>query len=420
MREKTMDGKNTGFTFNWRRPFASAYLRSATGYLGLKLAIFSLAGLVGQYLLTHYLSVGDYGLLVWAGTIISLLAPFGLPGISTSITGASAKGFDGNFVKGTYLEMIGGTLGGIVLLGFAAYYWHFSHDLTKTLIFAVAGVLGPGLWLDTHICLWNGKKNFRAIFWWTVPVRIIQLVATAGVLYFSSNPLFVFLAGTAIQVIANIGATLGIIRFGGINKDFSKEYSSFGWFSSYNYVFGTITSQIDKLIIGAFFGLEDLAVFAVGELIYNYFYKVPKNMLEQIFMPRLAEMSLKEAAVWIKRRQAMIMMGMLLVVSALALALPLGYRMLFSNKYNDSIFYAYMFLVNIFCSIPILLIGAMIKAHRLKKETVIAQALISFTPIALMIPFAYLWGLKGIVLARIGQNVVVSGYCYILLGQKAR
>lgn len=412
--------KDTGFAFNWRRPFASAYLRSASGYLGGKLAIFSIAGLLGQYLLTNFLSKNDYGLLVWAGTIISLLAPFGLPGISTSITGASAKGFDGNFVKGTYQEMLGGTIGGVVLLGFAAYYWHFSHDLTKTLIFVAAGVLGPGLWLDTHICHLNGKKNFRAIFLLTVPIRLAQLAATAIILYFSSNPLYVFLVGTGIQVASNICAALGIIRFGRVNREFSKEYSSFGWLSNHNYVLGTLTSQIDKLIIGAFFGLENLAVFAVGELIYNYFYKVPKNMLDQIFMPRLAEMSVREAAIWIKKRQAVIMLGMLFVVLALALALPFGYRTLFSNKYNDSVLYAYLFLVNIFCSMPIFLTGAMIKAHRLKKETVIAQILISLTPMVLIIPFAYLWGLKGVVLSRIGQNVVVSGYCYILLKQKAR
>jgi O-antigen/teichoic acid export membrane protein len=60
--------------------------------------------------LTHYLAREDYGLLVWVGTIIALLAPFGLPGISTSITGAVAKGYDGNFTRGTWLEMAGGGL----------------------------------------------------------------------------------------------------------------------------------------------------------------------------------------------------------------------------------------------------------------------------------------------------------------------
>jgi len=224
---RNRDTRLTSKVFDWRRPFASAYFRSAGSYLVLKLIIISLAGLAGQYLLTHFLAKEDYGLLIWVGTIIALLSPFGLPGISTSITGAVAKGYDGNFRKGTWLEMAGGTLGGLILIGFAGYYWYWEHEPTKALIFTVAGVLGPGLWLDTQQCYWNGKKNFKALFWWAVPVRIVQLFATVIVLYFSSNPFCVFGIQTIIQVVANIGASLGIMKFGGINNDYSKVLDGF-------------------------------------------------------------------------------------------------------------------------------------------------------------------------------------------------
>ena len=401
--------------FNWRRPFASAYFRSAGGYLGLKLVIFSIAGLAGQYLLTHYLAREDYGLLIWVGTIIALLAPFGLPGISTSITGAVAKGYDGNFTRGTWLKMAGGALGGLVLLGFAGYYWFWTHQETKALIFVVAGVLGPGLWLDTQQCYWNGKKNFKAIFWWSVPVRILQLLFTAVVLYYSSNPVWVFAVQTVIQVAANIGAAIGIMRIGGINKETSKDYQSYGWFANWLYLFGSITAQIDKLIVGIFFGLEKLAIFAVGELIYNFFFKTPKSILDQVFLPRLAEMKLKDASVWIRKRQPFLIFGILIVLLIITFLLPSVYRILFSTKYTESIFYAYLFLVNIFASTPVLLVGTMIKAHGLKKESAIAQAIISLTPVILIFPFAYLWGLTGIIFARIGQNLALSGYYYYFL-----
>jgi len=252
---------------DWRRPFASKYFRYAGGYLAAKVAIFSLLGLVGQYLLTHKLTVNDYGLLVWVGTIIALLSPFGLPGISNSIAGAVAKGYDGNFRRGTWMEIIGGTLGGLVLLAFAAYYWIWLKDLTKAMIFLVAGVFGPGLWLDTQQCYWNGKRNFRALFWWSVPVRFLQLVATAAVLWYSTSPILVFFANTFIQVIANIGAAVGIIKYGNINNRNSEEFLSYGWVTNHLSILGTITSQIDKVLIGVFFSLEQLAIFAVGEMI---------------------------------------------------------------------------------------------------------------------------------------------------------
>lgn len=408
-------GNKISYSFNWRRPFASTYFRSASSYLGLKLIIFSIAGLATQYLLTHYLAKEDYGLLVWVTTIIALLGPFGLPGISTSITGAVAKGYDGNFRRGTWLEMAGGTVGGLVLLGFAGYYWFWTHEPQKALIFVVAGVLGPGLWLDTHLCYWNGKKNFKAIFWWSVPVRLLQLLATAIVLYYSSDPVWVFGIQTVIQVAANIGAAVGIMKIGEINRETSKEYQSYGWFANGLYLLGSVTVQIDKLIIGILFGLEKLAIFAVGELIYNYFYKTPKSALDQIFLPRLAEMSLKDASFWIRKRQPFLVAGIFVIALLTGIILPMVYRSLFSAKYDESIFYAYLFLLNVIFSSPVLLVGAMMKAHGLKKESAIAQVIISITPLVLILPFAYWWGLKGVVFARIGQNIALSCYYYVFL-----
>jgi len=400
---------------DWRRPFASKYFRYAGGYLAAKVAIFSLLGLVGQYLLTHKLTVNDYGLLVWVGTIIALLSPFGLPGISNSIAGAVAKGYDGNFRRGTWMEIIGGTLGGLVLLAFAAYYWIWLKDLTKAMIFLVAGVFGPGLWLDTQQCYWNGKRNFRALFWWSVPVRFLQLVATAAVLWYSTSPILVFFANTFIQVIANIGAAVGIIKYGNINNRNSEEFLSYGWVTNHLSILGTITSQIDKVLIGVFFSLEQLAIFAVGEMIYQYFYKLPKSFLDQIFIPRLAEMKLNEAATWVKKRQALIFIALVATLTLVGLAIPTAYNILFSTKYSKSVFYAYLYLANIVVSAPSLLVGATIRAHALKADVVVAQSIISITPLVLMVPFVLIWGLKGVVFARIAQNLVLSGYCYSLL-----
>lgn len=399
------------FLLNWRRPFASAYFRSAGSYLGIRLIIITLAGLASQYLLTHYLAKGDYGLLIWVGTIIALLSPFGLPGISTSITGAVARGFDGNFRRGTWLEMVGGTVGGLALLGFACYYWFWTQEETKALIFVVAGVLGPGLWMDTHQSYWNGKKNFKALFLWAVPVRLLQLIAMATVLlYFSSNPLWVFSAQTVILVAANLGAAMGIMKIGGINKEISKKYQSYGWFSTKLYWLGTVSSQLDKVIIGVFFGLESLAVFAVGELLYTYIFKTPSSFLSQIFLPRLAVMEIKQAARWVKKRQLYLIAGMVLIAIVVGVAIPIVYPLMFSAKYKDSIFYAYLFLGCIVLGAPTLLNSTLLKAHAMKRETMVGWSILCFTPIVFVPLFGWFFGIKGIVLTRGLTNGLVSGY----------
>lgn len=404
--------KDTSITyeFNWHSLFESTYFLSASSYLGVKLAVFSLAGLASQYLLTHHLERTDYGLLVWAGTIIALLSPFGFPGISTSITGAVAKGYDGNFRRGTWLEMAGGTAGGFVLLGFASYYWFWAHEETKALIFVIAGVLGPGLWLDTHQCYWNGKKNFKALFWWAAPVRLAQLLATATVFCFSTSPVLVFGVVTLIQVVSNIGAAVGIMKRGGINRNTSTEYQSYGWFSTKLYWIGIMSAYLDKVIIGVFFGLQSLAVFAVGELLYNYFYKIPASFLSQIFLPRLAEMEIRQAAIWVRNRQLYLIVGIVLIAIVIGLAIPIVYPLLFSVKYKDSIFYAYLFLGCILLGSPTFLSGTIIKSHALKRETMISWSILNFTPLILLPLYSWLWGLTGIIAARGCTNLIISIY----------
>lgn len=402
-------------SFKWRKALSSEYLWSASSYLGLKLAIFSLVGLVSQYLLTRSLSRGDYGLLIWVSTIVSLLAPFGLPGISTSITGAVAKGYDGNFRRGTWLEMAGGTVGGLVLLGFACYYRFWIHEETKVFIFLIAGILGPGLWLDTHQCFWNGKRNFRALFWWAVPVRALQLAATAGVLYFSTNPVWVFGVQTLIQVAANIGAAIGIMRFGGINKETSEEYYKYGRFSTKLYWIGAVTTQLDKLIIGAFFGLESLAVFAVGELFYTYFYKTPASILTQMFLPRLAEMEIGQAARWVKERLSSILLVTTLMILLVGITIPTIYHLMFSSKYTESIFYAYLFLGCIALGSPSILGGVLHKSHAIKKYTFRGWLIVTLTPLVLIPLFGLILGITGIIAARAVTNALLSVYYFLML-----
>lgn len=401
--------------FDWRRPFASAYFRSAGSYVGLKQIAFMLIGLVMQYLLTHHLTTNDYGLLVWVGTIVGLLSPLGLPGISTSITGAVAKGYDGNFRHGTWLEIAGGTVGGLVLLGIAGYYWFFAHEAKTALIFVIAGVLGPGLWLDTHQCYWNGKKNFRALFLWAVPVRFLHLLTTAAVLFYSSSPVLVFGVQTVIQVTANIGAAIGIMKLGGINQNTSDKYHDYGWFYTKLNWIGNLSAQMDKLVIGAFFGLESLAVFAVGELLYTYFYTNTKAFLAQIFLPRMAEMEIKQAARWVRTRQLYLEIGIVLMVLLLGLAIPVVYPLLFSAKYKDSIYYAYLFLGCIVLGGPSILSGTLLKAQAMKKETLVGWAILSFIPIVFIPVFGWFFGITGVVLARGLSYTVNSGYYLWLL-----
>ena len=402
-------------------PLASAYFRSATGWLGGKVVVFSLLGLLNQTHLTRNLTRTDYGLLVWLGTIIGLLSPVGLPGVSNAIRGAVAKGFDGNFRKGSMQEILGGAVGGLILLGFAWHQWAVSGSSAGAFIFVAAAVMGPGLWLDTHLCYWNGKQDFRAIFWWSVATRTLQVAATYGVFFVSKNIVLVAATQVGLQALGNLVAVGALLRSPQVGRQYSPEYSRYGYFSSWMYFAGVFSSQLlDKLIIGMFLGLDSLALFAVGELLYQYFFSVPRGILQQVLSPRLAQMSGREAAVWMRQHQWLPIGGLAAACGIAALVLPYVYPLVFSAKYNASIQYAYLFLVCIVCSAPGLWVESLFRAHAMKRETGVSAAITSLTPLVLVPLFGWLWGAVGIILARCVTQAAASIYFTYALSRIAR
>lgn len=396
------------------------YLQSAGGYIGMKTVIFSLTGLVSQFILTRAMSREDYGLLIWAGAIIGMLGPFGLPGISTSIVGAVAKGYEGNFRKGTILELATGSLGGVLLLGITAWYAYFSAEPPKAGIFLVAAILSPGLWLDTHLCLWNGRKNFKAMFWWPVSVRIAQFAGTAVTLCFTRNPVIVFAVQNILFATANVATALWLMRPDAANRNVLSSFSEFGWFSTKLYWIGGIAAYWDKLVTGHLFGLEALALVAVGELIYSYFYKTPSAFLSQVFHPKLAKMETRDAAAWIRGKQPALIGGTLAVCLAIGLVAPFAYPLLFSQKYGDSVVYVNLYLICVVLGSPGFLSGTLLKAHALKHETRNGWLITVIGTFALVPLLGATLGIKGVIYAKAAVNAAVSGYYLILLRRLAK
>jgi len=401
-------------------PLASAYFRSATGWLGGKVVVFSLLGLLNQSLLTRNLTRTDYGLLVWLGTIIGLLAPVGLPGVSNSIRGAVAKGFDGNFRKGSIQEILGSMIGGVILLGFAWYQWAVMGSPTGAFVFVAAAVVGPGLWVDTHLCYWDGKQDFRAVFWWSVITRAVQVAATYAVFLISANIVLVAAAQVGLQALGNLVAVGALLRSRQVGHQYSAEYSRYGVFSSWLYLAGTLSAQLDKLIIGTFLGLEPLALFALGELLYQYLYTIPGGILQQMLHSRLARMPVHEAAMWLRQHQWILFVGVTAACGITALTLPYVYPLIFSAKYADSIKYAYLFLVCIVCAVPMMGVGTLFKAHAMKRETGISWAMLALTPLVLVPLLGWLWGPVGIILARCVTNASASVYYTYTLSRIAQ
>lgn len=390
-----------------KRLLNSSHYRSAAGYLILKTIVLGLAGIVSQAMMAHTLEKEDFGLVVWGYTMISILAPFGLPGISVSITGAAAQGLDRNFIRGSILELKGSLFAGLVLLAMAAAYLYRDQP-TLFWLFIIAAVTIPGVLLDTPLAFWNGRENFRSVFRFSTCLRLVQLGMLVAVLRLAPHPVLVFASQVAVAALANLGAFFYLQRSGGLNQGYSEKFESYGWRYTWLITAGTLSAYLDKLIVGGFFGFKSLAVFALGELIYTYVFKVPSAIMTQIFIPRLARMELGEAVRWVKRHYWYLAGFFMLAAGITSLLLPVAYPLLFTARYAESIYFGQIFLAGAAASAPTVLLGALLKGHALKKETTMLSCFITATLLS-TVTIGGLWGgVPGVAWGRVAGYAVIS------------
>jgi O-antigen/teichoic acid export membrane protein len=385
----------------------SPYYRTAARYLVLKTVVLGLAGLVAQSLMAHTLEKTDFGTVVWAWTMISILAPFGLPGISVSITGAAAQGLDRNFVRGSLLELKGSLGAGLVLLLMAVAYW-CRQQPTLFWVFLVAAVSIPGVLLDTPLALWNGRENFRAMFRFSAGLRLVQLGALIAVLRLLPHPALIVASQATVAAAGNLGAFFYLLRTGGLNQGYSRKFESYGWRYTWLNIAGTLSAYLDKIIVGGFFGFKNLALFALGELIYTYVFKVPSNLAAQIFIPRLARMELAEAVGWVRRHHRYLAGAFILAAAGTAVLLPVVYPLLFTQRYAGSIYYGWVFLAAVAASSPTVLLGALLKSQALKRESTILTGCIVTVPLLTVSVGAYWGGVPGVAWGKVAGYAVIS------------
>jgi O-antigen/teichoic acid export membrane protein len=364
--------------------------------------------------MAHGLEKEDFGIVVWGWTMISILAPFGLPGISVSITGAAARGLDRNFLRGSIMELKGSLGAGMVLLAMAVAYL-CRHQPTLFWIFIVAAVTIPGVLLDTPLAFWNGKENYRAMFRFSVGLRLIQLGILVAVLRLAPYPVLVFGSQAGVVAVGNLGAFFYLRHSGGLGQGYSEEFESYGWRYTWLIVAGTLSSYLDKLIVGGFFGFKNLAVFALGELIYTYVFKVPSGLVTQIFIPRLARMGLGEAVCWVKRHYGYFAGSFILAAGIAALLLPVVYPLVFTASYAESVYFGYVFLAGAAASAPTVLLGALLKGHALQGETTALALFVAAVPLVTVTSGGLLGGVPGVAWGRVvGYAVISAGYIALL------
>lgn len=233
---------------------------------------------------------GEYQFIISIGSVIGAIT---LTGINSAITQAVARNKEGSFKKSIPIQLRWGILPSIISLFISAYYFLNNNPAIATSVMVV-GILIPVLnAFNTYSAFILGKKDFKRAFFY------------GQILNFSYYPIMIFslffvrtsFALVAINFLVN--TTLSIIlyfltiRFYKPNNQEDPETINFGKHVSLANILGTITLQLDNVLVFHFLGAIPLAIYAFATNIPDRFNGLFKNITNAA-LPKFSEKPLSE------------------------------------------------------------------------------------------------------------------------------
>ena len=374
---------------------------------GSSLLLFGAYAFVAQYVSKTI--IGNYQIV---STLIGIALLTTYPKMSGALIVAAAQKAHGAFTDGIEL-ILKKSWQGIIMLGiFSAYYWVrglyglAAAIATGALFFIPYAV--SGLYESYYVGI--GKIRRYAIGSLISTAAIASALVGAAVLYPTSASALVlaFFGTNALTV----GAwTYYIARQSKANNSPSHEKSlAFAKKTSWTEILLQVTNYIDIILINAFLGPKDVAIYAIARMAPETIKGFVKNagVLSVAHIATMEKMTVKKMIIKRAIQSAVIAIG----ITGLYIALAPSFFALAFPTYSESVFYSQLLAFS-FLAFPAHLAESALGALFKKRETVVlntaaASAMLIFS-CALIPPF----GILGAVLARIAarfSNAAVALY----------
>jgi O-antigen/teichoic acid export membrane protein len=364
--------------------------------------VIGVLGVISTILLTRAVSLENYGNFQFYLSGISTLSVLSLPGLNSSVLSAVSLGLDGTYRMALKKRVTFGLWGSLLLLLFAI--WNF---LNGNQVYMWIGLIGmicfPFLSLgDLVVAFFQGKEFFLAVVMGGVLTSAIELLFYYLLVYRLN-----FDSAYWLMILYSIA---GVISFCGMyffskqyirSKEIQPNWLSYGKFLSSTRAVELITNKLDYLLIGAFFGARELAVYAVG---VKFAAKI-QNMTRDLLMVTTPKIAKKNSVS--KSGYLMIFAVSLILSIILALVAKPVMKFIFPESYGESIYLSQIILL----STPFLVLNNLYTKHFTyflkERRAIIRQAVLSpVVLVILMIIVAPIYGLTGLAIVNAIRPVV--------------
>ncbi len=266
------------------------YLAHGGFWLGLAQFVSTLSTFLLSVAFANLLSPALYGTYKFILSIYALLIITTLSGMDSAVTQAVSRGYEGTLNLGSKKKMQWGTLGGLIALSIAFYYY-LNGNTQLTALFAITALFVPfAESLDIYNSFLFGKKLFSIQSKYNLINILITLVLTTGAIVLTKNIYWIVFAYFFSITVPNIFFIWLTNKYYKTNNSVDQDTIKYGKNLSAVNIISLIFAQLDKVLVFHYVGAVDLAVYSLATAPNDQIKGLLKN-LNTLAMPKYSERS---------------------------------------------------------------------------------------------------------------------------------
>lgn len=373
------------------------YLAQSSFWLQASSLFVSFSSFFLYVIFAHVLPKEVYGTYQYLLSMGAIVSAFTLSGMSTAVTRAVARGYEGTFRESIRIQLLWSVvplLGSWTIGGY--YLFHGNTTLGWGLM--LIGVFVPiNTTFNTYAAYLNGKGDFRRAFFYSLFVNIPYYLAVALVAFSLPVALALLVANLVSQALGYyIAHRKTVIAYRPNEKHDPEAITQGKHYSLINFLTAVIT-QADNLLVFHFLGAAPLALYSFATAIPDRL-DIFKNITSAAF-PKFSIRTHTEIRSSIGHK--------ILISIGVALAIAMGWCIiaypffaLFFPKYVAAVPYSQAYVFTIAATFGSLFMTSF-TAHGNVKVLYVYKTLAPLLQLSLMVVGILSWGLWGLIVARI-------------------
>lgn len=358
----------------------------------------------GLYLLiAHFLPKEVYGQYKYFLALFSLFSFTTFTGTEIAVQRAVAEGNDGAVPAGFRLKLIGGALGSVISLLVAGYYAFAGRaDLAAALV--LLALFAPWIYAaNVYGTALSGKKRFAEASAINVITSLLSFVGMVFAFIFLRDPVQLFAAFLVTSSVLLLGYAYA--RRTLTNTHVGKDTLSFATHMSLLDILATAANNLDAVLVFHFLGPASLATYAFATIPVEQMKGFLKTF-QTIALPKFTTLSLSHLRKTLVRKVLLFILGITFLMLIYIVLVPYFFQFFFP-AYAASVPYSRVYSLSLIFGVPGSLLSTIFMAKGLKKETTLFNVVNYSAQIILLVLGAWLYGLWGVIVARIAARTLM-------------